>query len=137
MRIDVRQMPEEGLTLTEEFSPKDLDLDTDIIKFLAPIKAKAIISKSYGAVRVSLALNSFMSICCGRCLKEGKKDFKREIELNYALDKSDPTIELDPDIREGIILDYPIKPLCKSDCKGLCPKCGANLNEGGCNCGTT
>ena len=44
------------------------------------------------------------------------------------------TIDLDQDIREEIILDYPIKPLCNPDCKGLCPKCGKNLNEGGCNC---
>ena len=137
MRIDVRQIPESGLMLTEEFSPKDLDLDTDIIKFLAPIKAKAVISKSYGAVKVSLTLSSLMSISCGRCLKEEKSDFKREIELNYAVDKSDSMIELDPDIREEIILDYPINPLCRIDCKGLCSKCGANLNEGGCNCGTT
>ncbi len=137
MRIDVRQIPETGLMLTEEFSSKKLDLDTDIIKFLSPVKAKAVVSKSYGAVKVSLALSSLISISCGRCLKEVKKDFSREIELNYAVDKSDSMLDLDSDIREEIILDYPIKPLCDTDCKGLCLKCGANLNEGGCNCGTT
>lgn len=137
MKIDVKQIPETGLMLTEEFSSKDLDLDTDIIRFLSPIKAKASISKSYGAVKVSLKLSSLINISCGRCLKEEKKDFNREIEFSYALDKSDSILDLDSDIREEIILDYPIKPLCKSDCKGLCPKCGANLNEGGCNCGTT
>ncbi len=137
MKIDVRQIPETGLALSEEFSSKDLDLDTDIIKFLNPIKAKAVVSKSYGAVKVLLTLNSLINISCGCCLREEKKDFKREIEFNYAVDKSDPMIDLDSDIREEIILDYPIKPLCKVDCKGLCLKCGANLNEGGCNCGTT
>ncbi|MFA5286947.1 MAG: DUF177 domain-containing protein [Candidatus Omnitrophota bacterium] len=137
MKIDVRQIPETGLMLTEEFSSKDLDLDTDLIRFLSPIKAKAVISKSYGAVRVSLTLSSLININCGRCLKEEKKDFNREIEFNYAVDKSDSILDLDPDIREEIILDYPIKPLCHIDCKGLCPKCGVNLNEGGCNCGTT
>jgi uncharacterized protein len=137
MKIDARQIPETGLMLTEEFNSKNLDLDTDVIRFLSPVKAKAIISKSYGAVNVSLNLSSLISISCGRCLKEEKKDFNREIEFNYALDKSDSILDLDPDIREEIILDYPIKPLCKIDCKGLCLKCGANLNEGGCNCGTT
>ena len=47
------------------------------------------------------------------------------------------TIDLDQDIKEEIILDYPIKPLCNPDCKGLCPKCGKNLNEGGCSCAIT
>lgn len=137
MRIDVRQILETGLMLTEEFSSKKLDLDTDIIKFLSPIKARAIVSKSYGAIKVSLTLSSLINISCGRCLQEEKIDFNREIELNYAVDKSDSMLDLDSDIREEIILDYPIKPLCNIDCKGLCLKCGANLNEGGCNCGTT
>ncbi|MBN2831038.1 MAG: DUF177 domain-containing protein [Candidatus Omnitrophica bacterium] len=137
MKIDTRQIPGEGLILIEEFEPKALDLDTDVIKFLEPVRARAVINKSYNAVCVLLTLSSAISIICSRCLKEEKKGFSRDIELNYAVDKSDPIIELDPDIREEIILDYPIKPLCKPDCKGLCQKCGENLNEGGCNCGTT
>jgi uncharacterized protein len=137
MKIDVRQVPETGLMLSEEFSSKGLDLDTDLIKFLSPLKVKALVSKSYGALKVSITISSLISISCGRCLKEIKKDFERKIELNYAVDKSDSILDLDEDIREEIILDYPIKPLCRVDCKGLCLKCGANLNEGGCNCGTT
>lgn len=137
MKIDARQIPDEGVILTEEFSPEGLDLNTDIIRFLSPIKAKAVIHKSYDAVNVILTLNSLMNISCARCLKEEKIDLSRKIELNYAVDKADPIIELDSDIREEIILDYPIKPLCKVNCKGLCLKCGANLNEGGCHCGTT
>lgn len=137
MKIDVRQVPETGLMLSEEFSSKGLDLDTDLIKFLSPLKVKALVSKSYGALKASITISSLISISCGRCLKEIKKDFERKIELNYAVDKSDSILDLDEDIREEIILDYPIKPLCRVDCKGLCLKCGANLNEGGCNCGTT
>ena len=88
-------------------------------------------------IRIIDKLSRDIGISCGRCLKEVKKDFNREIEFNYAVDKSDSILDLDSDIREEIILDYPIKPLCDTDCKGLCLKCGANLNEGGCNCGTT
>lgn len=137
MKIDARQVPDEGLTLIEEFSPESLDLDTDIIKFLKPIKAVALIHKSYNALQVYLTLTSRINISCVRCLEDSEQDFAKKSELNYAIDKLNPVIELDPDIREEIILDYPIKPLCKADCRGLCPKCGANLNEGGCNCGTT
>ncbi|MBM3244091.1 MAG: DUF177 domain-containing protein [Candidatus Omnitrophica bacterium] len=137
MKVDLRQIPSEGLILTEEFSPKSLDLDTDLIKFIEPLRAKAVISKSYNAVHVSLSLSSRISISCGRCLKEGEEGFNRTVALDYAVDKESLAIELDPDIREEIILEYPINPLCKVDCKGLCPECGGNLNEGGCNCGTT
>ena len=43
-------------------------------------------------------------------------------------------IDLDKDIRDYAVLAVPMKNLCSEDCKGLCPKCGKNLNEGLCNC---
>ena len=137
MKIDTRQIPDDGLTLAEEFSPSELDLETEIIKFNGPVKVKAHVTKSYGAIGVNLALNASMHVTCGRCLKEIDTGFDRQARLDYAVDKLDPIIELDPDIREEIILSYPINPLCGDNCKGLCPRCGHNLNEGGCNCGTT
>lgn len=134
MKIDARKIPAEGLTLTEEFSPAELDLDTEVIKFSGPIKAKAVISKSYDALAVELTLDAPMLVCCGRCLEEVNTGFHRDMELHYAVDKLEPVIDLDPDVREEIILSYPINPLCGADCKGLCPKCGMNLNQGSCNC---
>jgi uncharacterized protein len=43
-------------------------------------------------------------------------------------------IVLDDDIRDYALLSIPMKKLCKEDCRGLCPKCGKNLNEGKCDC---
>jgi len=137
MKIDTRQILAQGSTLTEEFSSAELDLDTEIIKFCGPIKARAVISKSYEAIGVNLNLEAPMLMRCSRCLQELNTGFNRQIGLHYAVDKLEPVIDLDPDIREEIILSYPINPLCDSDCKGLCPRCGCNLNEGGCNCGFT
>ncbi len=137
MKIDIRQVPEEGLTLSEDFDSKALDLDTDLIKFLSPVTAKVKVSKSYRAVSALLTLNARVRITCSRCLKDQEKDLSKSVALNFAVDKSDFIIDFDPEIREEIILDYPVNPLCKSDCNGLCPKCGKNLNEGGCNCGST
>jgi len=137
VKIDTRQIPDAGLILTEEFSPSDLDLETEIIKFSGPLKAKAVVTKSYNAIAITLDLNASMLLVCGRCLEELNAGFARQMRLNYAVDKLEPIIELDQDIREEIILSYPINPLCSDNCKGLCPRCGHNLNEGGCNCGTT
>lgn len=44
------------------------------------------------------------------------------------------TVDLYPLARDQLLLALPIKPLCKEDCKGLCPKCGADLNEKDCGC---
>ncbi len=43
-------------------------------------------------------------------------------------------IDLAPPLREHILLDLPLRPLCRPDCRGLCSQCGANLNETQCNC---
>ncbi len=43
-------------------------------------------------------------------------------------------IDLDPLVREQLLLALPGYPVCREDCKGLCPKCGANLNERDCGC---
>ncbi|HYV86710.1 MAG TPA: DUF177 domain-containing protein [Patescibacteria group bacterium] len=43
-------------------------------------------------------------------------------------------IDLDSLLAEQIYLALPLKPLCRDDCRGLCPRCGANLNAGDCGC---
>jgi len=45
-------------------------------------------------------------------------------------------VDLTPIIWDELILDVPFSPLCHRDCRGLCPKCGANLNEARCHCPT-
>lgn len=137
MKIDTRQIPAEGLDLAEELSPRQLDLDTAIIKFSGPIPITAQVSKITNVLSVELAVNAQILCTCSRCLEDFKKDLKKNIRLNYQVDNLAPLIDLDPDIRDEIMLEYPLKPLCKPDCKGLCPKCGKNLNEGGCSCATT
>ena len=138
MKIDINRIPLEGLTLEEKVSPSALDLETNTVKFSrALIKLRAEVSRITNAVTVDLSLSGSILLNCSRCLKEFNVALKKIPRLNYQVDKSVPIIDLDQDIREEIILDYPMRPLCNPDCKGLCPKCGKNLNEGGCSCAIT
>lgn len=45
-----------------------------------------------------------------------------------------PTFDAEPVVREELVLALPEYPLCREDCKGLCNRCGADLNEGPCAC---
>jgi uncharacterized protein len=47
------------------------------------------------------------------------------------------TIDLAPLVREAIMLELPLAPVCSPDCQGLCPTCGADLNDGPCGCAPT
>jgi len=56
-------------------------------------------------------------------------------DLEFSLYEGDE-IDLSPLIREQILLALPTRPLCQEDCRGLCPRCGANLNRVQCDCRT-
>jgi uncharacterized protein len=45
-------------------------------------------------------------------------------------------LDLDALVQNEILVNWPVKILCKEDCKGICPKCGQNLNVGNCGCDT-
>lgn len=77
---------------------------------------------------------------CVRCLIDFKQPLRTSFEELYAFDKrsttesgltlpEDANIDLEPIIREYLLIEMPISPICQSDCKGLCPVCGVNLNE--------
>ena len=134
MRINLNQIQAGGLALCEDVWAQGLDLETDIVKFQGPLTIKAEVSRITNAVSVNMVLEAKMQMRCSRCLNEFEINFQRALELNYTANRLEPIIDLGQDVREEIILSYPLKPLCKPDCKGLCPKCGKNLNEGRCSC---
>ena len=72
---------------------------------------------------------------CDRCLAQatGKQthDFAEDFDKSAAVDDMLDVTEL---LRDVLLAGQPMKNLCKADCKGLCPVCGANLNEGDCDC---
>lgn len=95
--------------------------------------------------------NLSINMQCDRCLKKICRDFNikfdkiinfaasdaDEIEelkdLNY-LSIKDKTIDTETFIANEVILALPMKVVCKKNCKGICPKCGINLNENECKC---
>lgn len=77
---------------------------------------------------------------CVRCLTDFVQPLKTSFSELYAFDKrsvtdsglilpEDANIDLEPIVREYLLIEVPISPVCKEDCKGLCSICGQNLNE--------
>ncbi len=137
MKIATNKIPGEGMKFTEIVPSQELDLDTEIVRFDGPVKLEALVSKITNAVTINLDIYGRTITACSRCLNEFEADYQRNLKLSYAIEKPTSVIDLTPEIREEIIMNYPINPLCNQDCKGLCPKCGQNLNKGGCCCATT
>ena len=72
---------------------------------------------------------------CDRCLSESTEnqihEFEEEID---GAEIVDDLIDISELVRDVLIASQPIQSLCKADCKGLCPICGQNLNDGECSC---
>jgi uncharacterized protein len=137
VKIIINQVGQDGLYLQEEIDPAKFDLETDLIKFRGPLKLKAHVYLINDVLTAELNIGALISANCSRCLEEFTWEFSKDVQLRLPLEKSDTCVDLTDDIRGEIILDYPIKPLCRQNCQGLCVKCGKNKNEGGCNCGST
>jgi uncharacterized protein len=91
-----------------------------------------------GTVRAKLTAH------CARCLREVSQPLTADIDEVFVRE-ADPEnldqrlldghqIDLSDPVREALLLEMPMRLLCRKDCKGLCPVCGANLNENLCDC---
>ena len=77
---------------------------------------------------------------CRRCLGEAAGTLTAEVrELFEPASDEEETyllrgdqIDVEPLVRDAVLLELPLAPLCREDCAGLCPVCGANRNEGDC-----
>ena len=134
MKINAAQITSDGLTIREEISASQLEIETEVVKFSGPVRLAAEVSRITNAVTIDLGIEGVIKFICARCLEEFTVPFKKKLRFVSEIDNKDPVIDLEPQIREEIIIDYPIKPLCKEDCKGLCHKCGKNLNVEKCSC---
>ncbi len=134
MKIDARQIPPEGLVLEETINPSEWELDTDLVKLRGSLELKARLSKVTNVVTALIKVRGAMSLVCSRCLAEFAAQLERDIRIDYPVHSSQPLIDFDPEIRDQLILGYPVKPLCRQDCRGLCVNCGKELNQGDCNC---
>ena len=129
-----------------EISTQDLELDD----------YQFINNKIYCTINVESATNGYRIYgdisykkleSCDRCLNN--YEHKKEILLDVILSNnnrlinnteiilfkdSEEFIDLDPVIHDLILLDNPLKRLCTTNCKGLCPNCGTDLNKSSCKC---
>jgi uncharacterized protein len=93
-------------------------------------------------ILVSGRVSGSLSQECSRCLTEVGGAFSVPVEELFVLgpvgadDDAYPIrgehIDLEPMVRDAVVLGLPLNPLCRPDCKGLCPECGQDLNEADC-----
>lgn len=154
MLIEVSQIPPEGLDIALPEDALDLGEPADTWDGPATVQAELHLGRSGRGVLISGSFEGEIALICSRCLDsfrfrmqdrfhlycekgaEGPPEQERELtddELDVTY-LEEGRINTDQLLRETILLGLPVQPLCHEDCRGLCPRCGANLNQGACAC---
>ena len=124
---------DKSLVLEEEINPEDLDLDIGMMHFPDSLRLKVEAWKAQDGLTVDAHVEGERDFTCSLCLEEFNNLFEKDFTLHYDI-KGRDSIMIDQEVRDEIILDYPIRILCGPQCRGLCPFCGANLNQEACDC---
>jgi len=125
-----------------------LDLDKP---FYGKYKSSLILNKLHDQLILSVTSNFKVKYECDRCGTEYKTSLKSDYKMIYLMNEAPEEteslnvsylsrdadkIDISSDVREFALLAVPMKKLCKDECKGLCYKCGKDLNKEKCTCST-
>ena len=141
-----------GLGVPFQFSTtaEEIGAAHDDYSFVGDILVKGELVATGRGYRVSGQISCTKSFVCDRCLEESTQqqehDFDEEYQkrgLGYKEDDQDVNyfdgdeVDISSMIRDVLLSDQPLNNICNADCRGLCLKCGANLNHGDCGCDRT
>ena len=108
---------------------------SDEVKFVGKVKIVGEIVNDDSNLKILGKIYCRRKFNCDRCLEEAEENQVHEFEEEVSqAEISDGILDLTELVRDTLIAAQPIQNLCKPDCKGLCPKCGQNLNVKECDC---
>ena len=91
-------------------------------------------SKVSGGILIHGKCTTAVSGICGRCLEEIENPVEASIDLFFDPEEIPEELDVSEDVREEVLLTFPMNLLCSNDCEGLCRNCGGNLNRNECTC---
>lgn len=149
MKFDVFSLRKGENHFQFEETSSHLDLPTELGSEI-PIKVNVVVTKRGTNLILKGEVSCSLNLECSRCLKPFRYELGAPLNAHFILGEdisessvgdeiirishADQSVNLIEIVREGILLAIPYKPLCHSNCKGLCPVCGRNLNKEECDC---
>ena len=136
MKIKISDVLISGIEYQDQASAKDLDIIEDFIDLESTIVACGRLARVDDFILAKLDVTYTIDTVCARCLDKIHGDITIKCDLDFEFDPGDKYIDIGERIREEILVGYQPHTLCREDCKGICPDCGAYLNEEECECKT-
>jgi len=149
--IDLGSLRQGHTRIGVESDARDLELNESV--WPGPIRGTFGVEKTGERVSVRGAVSATARLECVRCLAAFDQPIQASLEAfaeragsgrardEEALERDDymrfhdgRQLDLRAEAREALLLELPMVPHCREDCRGLCPRCGADLNAGPCGC---
>jgi DUF177 domain-containing protein len=154
MFLDVNELALRKTRIRKSYAPGTLDFHSGEFRQIEPLEVRATAELVDGQIRIFGTLHTRVDLVCARCLDTVVEEISRDFDLFYRPMTSiarDDEFHLNLDdteigffegdglfladvLAEQVNLSLPMKVICSSDCRGLCPHCGANLNNEECRC---
>ena len=155
MRIEVENLKEKAETFSHAYAPGEIELEDEGARLVADAEVEGGASRKGEEVRVRGKIVTEVELLCDRCAAPSRAPLEVEFDARFipqtaAVEDAEnvellaedlglaayegDSVDVDELVREQILLALPSRNLCREDCKGLCPKCGADLNAGQCSC---
>lgn len=131
--------------LAFDLESAELEISPEEMGIIGTVKLVGSISNAGDVLLLQAHMECQVQRTCGRCLQEFVGVTKAEVVEKFYPASADniendafvydsDVIDITEPLREGLLLAEPMQALCKPDCRGLCPVCGADLNDGDCGC---
>jgi len=156
MRIELENLEGGKGGFAHVYQPDDLNPVDERIRLIEPVAVDGNVRLARTEIFVNGHIHTRVQVECDRCLQPVELPVSADFSLEYipgsAYESSEvaeltdaemsvsvfdgDAIDVDEIVKEQILLGVPTRMLCREDCKGFCPKCGADRNTGECNCET-
>lgn len=161
-KIKLTAVPKDGTAYEEQFSIEEkapVSYWGQLYSFNTPLCVSVKIYRAEANLYTDISVSGIAETACARCLEPAKSQILGELKYLFTLaadeesrtkeekegladgdedrillDSWEDEIDISPQIWEVMMTALPAVILCKADCKGLCPECGASLNNEKCNC---
>ena len=146
MRLNIKELlrGDGAIPFSCELDPAGLDFPS-ITAYLSPLRARGCVRSSAGLLTLSGEVRVSLRCLCDRCSREYTREAVTALDTVLVTeheDEEDPDVflvqddhvDLDEIVTTAFVLGLDSKTLCRPDCKGVCPRCGHNLNDGPCAC---
>jgi uncharacterized protein len=158
MKLNVAQLMKSPVGTTREYDLEETFVQVEDQQLTRPVKVHLHLTRINDGLLARGDVETALGTPCSRCTEPAEvpmrfhfdEQFRPTIDITtghplkdddqdevaepvYTID-ANHMMDIDEVVRQGVVLETPMHPLCRADCRGLCPGCGANLNDGACGC---